>query len=162
MSRIERIVTPAIGPTPPRGREAADVEDDPAEREIEALVTAGDESRDAPAPSASEQTPTPSAADVQRLFSGLTVQRTSRGGLVIEAPHADADRGRRARPDEGVDAILARCEPPTSAVNPPLSSTQRGNTARGFGRRLWLICVGRSAEHLERPERGPRRWAHRA
>ena len=86
LSRIERIVAPALGPAPPRGRETADAEDDPAEREIEALVTAGDESRDAPAPTAPEPTPTPSAADVQRLFSGLTVQRTGRGGLVIEAP----------------------------------------------------------------------------
>jgi hypothetical protein len=86
LSRIERIVAPALGPAPPSGREVADVEDDPAEREIEALVTAGDESRDAPAPTAPEPAPTPSAADVQRLFSGLTVQRTGRGGLVIEAP----------------------------------------------------------------------------
>jgi len=77
-------VAPALGPVPPRGREAAEAEDDPAEREIEALVTAGDESGDAPAPTAPEATP--SAADVQRLFSGLTVQRTDRGGLVIEAP----------------------------------------------------------------------------
>jgi hypothetical protein len=84
LSRIERIVAPALGPAPPRGREAAEAEDDPAERAIEALVTAGDESGDAPAPTVPE--PTPSAADVQRLFSGLTVQRTSRGGLVIEAP----------------------------------------------------------------------------
>ena len=84
LSRIERIVAPALGPVPPRGREAAEAEDDPAEREIEALVTAGDESGDAPAPAAPDATP--SAADVQRLFSGLTVQRTGRGGLVIEAP----------------------------------------------------------------------------
>jgi helicase-like protein len=84
LSRIERIVAPALGSAPTRGGESSDVEDDPAEREIEALVTAGDESRDAPAPTAPE--PTPSAADVQRLFSGLTVQRTGRGGLVIEAP----------------------------------------------------------------------------
>ena len=62
------------------------MEDDSTEREIEALVAAGDESRDAPAPTAPEPTPVPSAADVQRLFSGLTVQRTGRGGLVIEAP----------------------------------------------------------------------------
>jgi hypothetical protein len=86
LSRIERIVAPAREPAPPRGRETPEAEDDPAEREIEALVTAGDESRDAPAPTAPESTPTPSAAAVQRLFSGLTVQRTDRGGLVIEAP----------------------------------------------------------------------------
>ncbi len=85
LSRIERIVAPALEPPPPRGREAADVDDDPAEREIEALVAAGDESRDAPPLTAPEPTP-PLATDVQRLFSGLTVQRTARGGLVIEAP----------------------------------------------------------------------------
>jgi hypothetical protein len=78
-------VAPAHPPEPPRGREA-DVDDDSAEREIDALVTAGDESRDAPAPPAPEPAPAPSAADVQRLFSGLRVQRTGGGGLVIEAP----------------------------------------------------------------------------
>ena len=60
-------------------------EDDAAEREIDAVVAAGDESRDAPRP---RRRPSRrrSARDVQRLFSGLTVQRTARGGLVIEAP----------------------------------------------------------------------------
>lgn len=85
LSRLEHIVAPALEAAPPRAGDAADVEDDPAEREIEALVTAGDESRDTPAP-VPEATPTPSATDVQRLFAGLTVQRTGRGGLVIEAP----------------------------------------------------------------------------
>jgi hypothetical protein len=86
LPRIERIVTPALEPATPRGREAADVEDDPAEREIDAVVTAGDESRDPLAPAVPEPMAAPSAADVQRLCSGLTVQRTDRGGLVIEAP----------------------------------------------------------------------------
>jgi SNF2 domain-containing protein/helicase-like protein len=86
LSRIERIVAPVLERARPRGGEAADVDNDPAEREIEALVTAGDESRDAPASPALEPTPTPLATEVQRLFSGLTVQRTDRGGLVIEAP----------------------------------------------------------------------------
>jgi superfamily II DNA/RNA helicase len=86
LSRIERIVTPALEPAPPRAREADDMEDDPTEREIDAIVTAGDESRDAPATTGSDTMATPSATEVQRLFSGLTVQRTDRGGLVIEAP----------------------------------------------------------------------------
>jgi len=64
------------------------VDDDPAGREIDALVTAGDESRDTPAPTAPEPMAAPSAADVQRLFAGLTVRRTGGGGLVIEAPPA--------------------------------------------------------------------------
>jgi hypothetical protein len=85
LSRIERIVAPAVELPLPRGKEVADVEDDPAERELDALVTAGDESRDAPASTVPE-TPLPtSATDVQRLFSNLIVQRTARGGLVIEA-----------------------------------------------------------------------------
>jgi len=85
LSRIERIVTPALEPAPAaRGVEAADSEDDATEREIDAIVTAGDESRDAPAPAPPE--PPPLAPPVQGLFSGLTVHRTARGGLVIEAP----------------------------------------------------------------------------
>jgi hypothetical protein len=86
LSRIERIVTPALEPATPRGSEAADVEDDAAEREIDAVVTAADESRDALGPAVPEPMAAPSAADVQRLFSGLSVQRTDGGGVVIEAP----------------------------------------------------------------------------
>ena len=86
LSRIERIVAPASEPTPARGVEAADAEDDSAEREIDAIMAAGDESRDAPAPAPPEPERPAFAHDVQKLFSGLTVQRTARGGLVIEAP----------------------------------------------------------------------------
>jgi SNF2 domain-containing protein/helicase-like protein len=86
LSRIERIVTPALEPAPPRGEEAADVEDDQAAREIDAIVAAGDESHDTLPPTVTEPPAAPSATDVQRLFAGLTVQRTARGGLVIEAP----------------------------------------------------------------------------
>ncbi len=49
-------------------------------------MTAADESRDAPAPALTEPERPALAHDVQQLFSGLTVQRTARGGLVIEAP----------------------------------------------------------------------------
>ena len=87
LSRIERIVEPALERAPARGvEEAAEPEDSPAEREIDAMVAAGDESRDAHAPAAPEPAPPPSAGDVQKLFAGLTVQRTAHGGLVIEAP----------------------------------------------------------------------------
>ena len=51
-----------------------------------AIVAAADESRDARVSGAPEPAPPPSAVDVQKLFSGLTVQRTAHGGLVIEAP----------------------------------------------------------------------------
>jgi hypothetical protein len=94
LSRLEHLVAPALEAAPPRVGDAADVEDDPAEREIEALVTAGDESRDTPAP-VRAATPTRSATDVQRLFAGLTARRTDRGGLVIEAP---PETPRRWRP----------------------------------------------------------------
>jgi hypothetical protein len=86
LSRIERIVAPALERTPARGVEAAEPEDGRAEREIEAIVAAGDESRDARVPAAPQPAPPPSAGDVQQLFSGLKVRRTAYGGLVIEAP----------------------------------------------------------------------------
>jgi hypothetical protein len=86
LSRIEQVVAPAIPRAPERGAEAAEPEDGPADREIDAIVAAGDESRDVPASPAPEPAPPPSAADVQQLFSRLTVQRTAGGGLVIAAP----------------------------------------------------------------------------
>jgi hypothetical protein len=84
LSRIERIVAP----TPARAHAAAVAapEDDAAEREIDAVVAVGDESRDAPGAGPLVPEPIPAAADIQRLVSGLMVQRTANGGLVIEAP----------------------------------------------------------------------------
>ena len=78
LSRIERIVGPAMTPDPARP------EDDRAERAIEAVMAAGDESRDGPG--AAGPDPLPSHADIERLLSGLRVQSTASGGLVIEAP----------------------------------------------------------------------------
>ena len=49
LSRIERVVAPAISPAPARAEDVSVSEDDDAEREIDAVVAAGDESRDAPA-----------------------------------------------------------------------------------------------------------------
>jgi superfamily II DNA or RNA helicase len=86
LSRIERIVVPAIPPAQVRADAAAAPEDDATEREIDAVMAAGDESHDAPGTIASVAEPLPSAAAIQRLVSGLTVQRTTSGGLVIEAP----------------------------------------------------------------------------
>ncbi len=57
-----------------------------AEREIEAVVAAGDESRDAADATSPGTEPMPPAADIQRLVAALSVQRTATGGLVIEAP----------------------------------------------------------------------------
>jgi hypothetical protein len=83
LSRIERIVAPAQSA-------AAAAEDDGSEREIDAMLVASDESGDAPGMTAPVAEPIPSAAEIQRLVSGLTVQRTADGGLVIAAPPATA------------------------------------------------------------------------
>ncbi len=84
LARIEKIVAPGLGPARGRPAEAPEVEDAPVEREIEAIVTAGDESRDAP--SEPERAPLPDPSDIQKLFATVTVQKTALGGLVIEAP----------------------------------------------------------------------------
>jgi hypothetical protein len=99
LSRIERIVAPAIARAPANGADLGDAEDDATEREVDAVMAAGDESRDGPPPqrgcrvgdpgpgaSTPGPEPVPSAADIGRLVSGLSVQRTANGGLVIEAP----------------------------------------------------------------------------
>ena len=86
LSRIERIVAPAISPAPARGDDVGVSDDDGAEREIEAVVAAGDESCDVAGVAGQGAELMPSAAEIQRLVSGLTVQRTASGGLVIEAP----------------------------------------------------------------------------
>jgi SNF2-related domain/Helicase conserved C-terminal domain len=86
LSRIERIVAPAIAFAPANGADAGVSEEDAAEREVDAVMAAGDESRDGPGARTPGSEPAPSAADIQRLVSGLTVQRTAAGGLVIEAP----------------------------------------------------------------------------
>ena len=49
-------------------------------------MAAGDESRDAPDAGVPGPTSMPWAVDMQRLVSGVTIQRTAGGGLVIEAP----------------------------------------------------------------------------
>ena len=85
LSRIERVVGPALAPAPASAAGATD-EDHAAEREVDAVVAAGDESRDAPEAGIPATEAPPSAADVRRLVSGLKVQRTATGGLVIEAP----------------------------------------------------------------------------
>jgi helicase-like protein len=85
LSRIERMVAPTLAPAQTCAAVAAP-EDDAAESEIDAVVAAGDESRDTPGAAAPVPEPIPSAAEIQRLVSGLTVQRTANGGLVILAP----------------------------------------------------------------------------
>jgi hypothetical protein len=86
LSRIERIIAPVLGSAETRSAAVAPPEDDATEREIDAVVAAGDESHDAPVEALPGPAPIPSAADIQRLVCGLTVKRTATGGLVIEAP----------------------------------------------------------------------------
>jgi hypothetical protein len=86
LSRIERIIAPVLGPAETPAATVAGPEDDAKEREIDAVVAAGDESHDAPVDAAPGRAPIPSAADIQRMVSGLTVKRTANGGLVIQAP----------------------------------------------------------------------------
>ena len=85
LSRIERIVAPAIAAAPAGTAELGIPEDDAIERELDAVIAAGDESRDGPEATPCPE-PAPWAADIRRLVSGLTVQRTAAGGLLIEAP----------------------------------------------------------------------------
>jgi hypothetical protein len=70
LSRIERIVAPTISPAPVRAEDAAVSDDDDGEREIEAVVAAGDESGDAALAPMAAFDLIPSAAMVQRLVAG--------------------------------------------------------------------------------------------
>ena len=86
LSRIERIVAPAIRPRRRCAEDVSVAEDDGAEREIEAVVAAGDESRDV-----AIAVPLSPSRRIRRPPSSVsspvvTVRRTASGGLVIEAP----------------------------------------------------------------------------
>jgi hypothetical protein len=89
LSRVERIIAPLISPASAH-EDVSIPEDDGAEREIEAVVAAADESRDVAITTATAPEPPDWAATIPRLFAGLTVQRAASGGLVIEAPPESA------------------------------------------------------------------------
>ena len=120
LSRIERIVAPAISPAPARPEDVSVPEDDGAEREIEAVVAAGDESRDAPGAAAAEPEPIPSDGEIQRLVSGLRVHHTASGGLIIEAPPETAST--LAALFSGIAQLLrvaaAAAAPPVAGADP--------------------------------------------
>jgi len=123
LSRIERIVTPALERDPARGAEGAEPEDGAADRQIDTIVAAGDESGDARGPAAPEPAPPPSADDLHELFSGLNVQRTAQGGLVIEAPPESAST--LAALFSGMARLLQAAAPasaPPATVDPPARS----------------------------------------
>jgi SNF2-related domain/Helicase conserved C-terminal domain len=111
LSRIERIVAPPLAPAQARAASAVP-EDEAAEREIAAVVAAGDESRDAPGPE-----PIASAAEIERLVSGLTVRRTANGGLVIEAPRETAST--LAALFSGMAQLLQAAAPPLMTGEDP-------------------------------------------
>ena len=117
LSRIERFVAPAISPARARTEDASVPGDDGAEREIEAVVAAGDESRDAPGAAAAGPEPIPSNGEIQRLVSGLRVQHTASGGLLIEAPPETAST--LAALFSGMAQLLrAAAAPPVTGADP--------------------------------------------
>lgn len=83
LSRIERLVAPAVASA--QIGTAAESEDLAVEREVDAVVAAGDDSQDQsvlPSPfTASAAT----AGHLRHAISGLAVHRSANGGLVIEA-----------------------------------------------------------------------------
>ena len=120
LSRIERIVAPAIAPAPANGADLGDAEDDATERVVDAVMAAGDESRDGPGASTPGPEPVPSAADIGRLVSGLSVQRTASVGLVIEAPPETAST--LAALFSGMAQLLQAAAAPTIPPPPRLRS----------------------------------------
>lgn len=117
LSRIERIVAPARTRVPARAEAINVSEDDGAEREIEAVVEAADESRDVVGVAGARAEPMPSAADIQRLVSGLAVRRTVSGGLVIEAP-PDTASGLAALFSGMAQLLQAAAAPPVTGGRP--------------------------------------------
>ena len=94
LARLEQIVEPVQVPDLPENRDGAE-DTDAADREVDGMVGAADESQDvvaagAAAPSAqvvsAPAAVLPSAAEVKSLFSALEIRRTERGGISIEAP----------------------------------------------------------------------------
>jgi hypothetical protein len=114
LSRIERIIAPVFGSAETRSAAVAAPEDAATEREIDAVVAAGDESHDAPVEALPGPAPIPSAADIQRLVSGLTVKRTATGGLVIEAPPETAST--LGALFSGIAALLRAADAPSEKI----------------------------------------------
>ena len=95
LSRLEHLVTPARAPEP--ALEDSPEEQGAAEHEVERLVAAADEGRQAPgeppAPTFPEEPPVAAApgGQVRGLLAALTIRRRDDGGLTLEAPPAAAD-----------------------------------------------------------------------
>ncbi len=119
LSRLERIVAPTLASTPTRAEDVGGPEDDGTEREIEAVVAAGDESGDAAIAAASALGPADLAATAHRLIAGVTARRTAAGGLVLEAPPEAASTL------AALFSEMARLLQ-TAAARPPRGSGSRG------------------------------------
>jgi hypothetical protein len=84
LSRLESIVAPAGGVTA-AAAPGSGPDDISGEAVIDALLEASNEAHDTPAADEVSMTRLP-GVDIERLISGVTVQRTPAGGLTIEAP----------------------------------------------------------------------------
>ena len=101
LSRLETLVQPVAAPELAAESEAAPEAETSVERELNEMISAGDESRDAiaePAVAAPASAPVliapalPSGAEVKSLFAALQIRPGAAGGVVIEAP-AEAAAG---------------------------------------------------------------------
>ena len=101
LSRVRQVVGPVAAPKP----EEVPEENAAQERELDEMVSAGDESRDRE----------DAAPDMEGLFTGLKMRRTEKGGLVIEAPPETA--ATLAAVFQGMAKMLqqATAAPPSSA-----------------------------------------------
>ncbi len=105
LARLERIIEPARAPL---AAEGTPEEEGAAEREIERVVAAADESEEAAAvgqaaPQAERvlaegpprtppaEAPSPAASEVRGLMAQITIRRREDGGLAIDAPPAAAE-----------------------------------------------------------------------
>jgi superfamily II DNA or RNA helicase len=116
LSRIERIVAQPISPERARDEDVAVAEDVAADREIESMVAAGDESRDVAIAAASTLDVSDPIAAIQHLVSGVSVQRTAGGGLIIQAAPETAST--LAALFSGMAQLLQAVAPPADGEGP--------------------------------------------
>jgi len=114
LSRLEHVI--GSGEAAPRPGPDPEPDEDPGqeERELDEMVLAADESRDAPEPeeprepAASGEVALPAAPEIRRLFSELAIRPTKSGGLRIEASAEAA--ATLAALFEGMAQMLGRAE----------------------------------------------------
>jgi hypothetical protein len=104
-------------------------EDDDGEREIESVVAAADESRDAAIASPAAQDSQESASIIQHLVAGVSVQRTASGGLLIEAKPESAST--LAALFSGMAQLLRAAAAPALAGGDPLQNRRQAAGSSG-------------------------------